>query len=77
MNGKVVLSFILGAAGGAVGMYFGMKQACEAYIANEIEKFKADYEASHECKCDKKCQNDDANKKDVYKEAEKALKKYA
>ena len=24
MNGKVVLSFILGAAGGAVGMYFGM-----------------------------------------------------
>ena len=73
MNGKVVLSFILGAA----GMYFGMKQACEVYIENEIEKFKADYEASHECKCDKKCQNDDAHKEDVYKEAEKALKKYA
>ena len=77
MNGKVVLSFILGAAGGAVGMYFGMKQACEAYIANEIDKFKADYEASHECKCEKKCQNDDAHKEDVYKEAEKALKKYS
>ena len=77
MNGKVVLSFILGAAGGAVGMYFGMKQACEAYINKEIEQFKADYEASHECKYDKKCQNDNANKEDVYKEAEKALKKYA
>ena len=77
MNGKVVLSFILGAAGGAVGMYFGMKQACEAYIDNEIEKFKADYEASHECKCEKKCQNDDAHKEDIYKEAEKALKKYS
>ena len=77
MNGKVVLSFILGAAGGAVGMYFGMKQACEAYITNEIEKFKADYEASHECKCEKKCQNDDTHKEDVYKEAEKALKKYS
>ena len=77
MNGKVVLSFILGAAGGAVGMYFGMKQACEAYIDKEIEQFKADYEESHECKCDKKCQNDDTHKEDVYKEAEKALKKYA
>ena len=77
MNGKVVLSFILGAAGGAVGMYFGMKQACEAYIANEIEKFKADYEASHECKCEKKCQNDDAHEEDLEKGAEKALKKYA
>lgn len=77
MNGKVVLNFILGAAGGAVGMYFGMKQACEVYINKEIEQFKADYEASHECKCDKKCQNDDAHKEDVYKEAEKALKKYS
>ena len=77
MNGKVVLSFILGAAGGAVGMYFGMKQACEAYIANEIEKFKADYEASHECKCEKKCQNDDAHEEDLEKKAEKALKKYS
>lgn len=77
MNGKVVLSFILGAAGGAVGMYFGMKQACEAYINNEIEQFKADYEASHECKCEKKCQNDDAHEEDLEKDAEKALKKYA
>ena len=77
MNGKVVLSFILGAAGGAVGMYFGMKQACEVYITNEIEKFKADYEASHECKCDKKCKNDNANEEDLEKGAEKALKKYS
>ena len=77
MNGKVVLSFILGAAGGAVGMYFGMKQACEACIDKEIEQFKADYEAAHECKCDKKCQNDDSHEEDIYKDAEKALKKYA
>ena len=77
MNGKVILSFILGAAGGAVGMYFGMKQACEAYIDKEIEQFKADYEASHECKCEKKCQNDDARDEDLEKDAEKALKKYA
>lgn len=77
MNGKVVLSFILGAAGGAVGMYFGMKQACEAYINKEIEQFKADYEASHECKCEKKCQNDDAHDEDLEKGAEKALKKYS
>ena len=76
MNGKVVLSFILGAAGGAVGMYFGMKKACETYIDKEIEQFKADYEASRECQCGKKCQNDDAHKEDIYKEAEKALKKY-
>ena len=45
MNGKVVLSFVLGAAGGAVGMYFGMKQACETYINKEIDQFKVDYEA--------------------------------
>ena len=77
MNGKVVLSFILGAAGGAVGMYFGMKQACEVYINKEIEQFKADYEASHECKCEKKCQNDDAHEENLEKESEKALKKYA
>ena len=50
MNGKVVLSFVLGAA----GMYFGMKRACEVYIENEIEKFKADYEASHEPKPEEK-----------------------
>lgn len=77
MNGKLILSFVLGAVGGSVGMYFGMKQACESYINKEIDQFKADYEASHECKCEKKCQNDDARKEDVYKEAEKALKKYA
>ena len=77
MNVKLVLSFILGAAGGAVGMYFGMKQACESYINKEIDQFKIDYEASHECKCDKKCQNDDAHKEDIYKEAEKALEKYS
>ena len=50
MNGKVVLSFILGAA----GMYFGMKRACEVYIANEIDKFKDDYETSHEPKPEEK-----------------------
>ena len=53
MNGKVVLSFILGSA----GMYFGMKRACEAYITNEIEKFKADYEASHEPKPEEKSED--------------------
>ena len=73
----MVLSFILGASGGAVGMYFGMKQACEVYINKEIEQFKADYEASHECKCEKKCQNDDAHEENLEKGAEKALKKYA
>jgi hypothetical protein len=77
MNGKVVLSFVLGAAGGAVGMYFGMKRACEMYIEKEIEQFKADYEAAHECKCDKKCQNDKASEEDLEKDAEKALKKYS
>ena len=77
MNGKVVLSFVLGAAGGAVGMYFSMKQACETYINKEIEQFKADYEASHECKCEKKCQNDKASDEDLEEKAEKALKKYS
>ena len=77
MNGKVVLSFILGAAGGAVGMYFGMKQACEIYITKEIDQFKADYEAVHECKCEKKCQNDKASEEDLEEKAEKALKKYS
>lgn len=48
MSGKVVLSFVLGAATGAVGMYFGIKQACEVYIDKEIEQFKADYEAAHQ-----------------------------
>ena len=57
MNGKVALSFILGAAGGAVGMYFGMKQACEAYINKEIEQFKADYEAAHEQKTEEKSED--------------------
>ena len=54
MSGKVVLSFVLGAATGAVGMYFGMKQACEVYIDKEIEQFKADYEATHKEKPEEK-----------------------
>lgn len=77
MNGKVVLSFILGAAGGAVGMYFGMKQACEAYISKEIEQFKADYEASHEPKSEEKSEDQKEIEKNLEKDAEKALKKYS
>ena len=77
MNGKVVLSFILGAAGGAVGMYFGMKQACETYIDKEIEQFKADYEAAHKQKPEEKNENDEASDENLEKDAEKALKKYA
>ena len=77
MNGKVVLSFILGAAGGAVGMYFGMKQACEMYIDKEIEQFKADYEAAHESKPDEKGEDQKEIEKNLEKDAEKALKKYA
>ena len=50
MKGKIVLSFVLGAVGGAVGMYFGMKQACESYINKEIDQLKVDYETSHKCK---------------------------
>ena len=77
MNGKVVLSFILGAAGGAVGMYFGMKQACETYIDNEIEQFKADYEAAHNEKDAEKSENLKDIEENLEKDAEKALKKYA
>ena len=77
MNGKVVLSFILGAAGGAVGMYFGMKQACEAYIDKEIEQFKADYEAAHEPKPEEKSEDLKDIDENLEKDAEKALKKYA
>lgn len=77
MNGKVVLSFILGAAGGAVGMYFGIKKACEAYINKEIEQFKADYEAAHESKPDEKSEDLKDMEKNLEKEAEKALKKYS
>lgn len=77
MNGKVVLSFILGAAGGAVGMYFGMKQACEMYIDKEIEQFKADYEAAHESKTDEKSEDQKEIEKNLEKDAEKALKKYS
>ena len=77
MNGKVVLSFILGAAGGAVGMYFGMKQACETYIDKEIEQFKADYEAAHKSKCEEKSENLKNTEENLEKDAEKALKKYA
>ena len=77
MNGKVVLSFILGAAGGAVGMYFGMKQACEVYIDKEIEQFKADYEAAHEQKTEEKSEDLKEMEENLEKDAEKALKKYA
>lgn len=77
MNGKVVLSFILGAAGGAVGMYFGMKKACETYINKEIEQFKADYESAHESKPDEKSEDLKDMEKNLEKDAEKALKKYA
>ncbi|HAU87869.1 MAG TPA: hypothetical protein DCW90_21005 [Lachnospiraceae bacterium] len=73
MNGKVVLSFVLGAIGGAVGTYFGMKKACEVYITNEIEQFKADYEENHQCKCSENCQNDT----NLDEKAEKALKTYS
>ena len=77
MNGKVVLSFVLGAAGGAVGMYFGMKKACEAYIDKEIEQFKADYEAAHEQKTEEKSEDLKNTEENLEKDAEKALKKYA
>lgn len=77
MNGKVVLSFILGAAGGVVGMYFGMKQACEIYINKEIEQFKSDYEAAHEPKPEEKSEDLKDIEKKLEKDAEKALKKYA
>ena len=77
MNGKVVLSFILGAAGGAVGMYFGMKQACEVYIDKEIEQFKADHEAAHNEKDAEKSEDLKNIEENLEKDAEKALKKYA
>lgn len=77
MSGKVVLSFVLGAAAGAVGMYFGMKQACEIYIEKEIEQFKTDYEAVHELKSEKKSEDVKKMEENLEKDAEKALKKYA
>lgn len=77
MSGKVVLSFVLGAAAGAVGMYFGMKQACEKYIDKEIEQFKADYEAAHQKKEEKKSKDVKEMEENLEKDAEKALKKYA
>ena len=77
MSGKVVLSFVLGAATGAVGMYFGMKQACEKYIDKEIEQFKADYEAAHKKKEEKKSKDLKEINENLEKDAEKALKKYA
>ena len=77
MSGKVVLSFVLGAATGAVGMYFGMKQACEKYIDKEIEQFKADYDAAHQEKEEKKSEEVKEMEKNLEKDAEKALKKYA
>lgn len=77
MSGKAVLSFVLGATAGAVGMYFGMKQACEIYIDKEIEQFKADYEAAHEPKPEKKSEDVKKMEENLEKDAEKALKKYA
>ena len=77
MSGKVVLSFILGAAGGATAMYFGMKKACEVYIEKEIEQFKADYEAAHEAKTEERSEDQKEIEKNLEKDAEKALKKYA
>lgn len=77
MSGKVVLSFVLGAATGAVGMYFGIKQACEIYIDKEIEQFKADYEAAHKKKEEKKSEDLKEMEENLEKDAEKALKKYA
>lgn len=77
MSGKVVLSFVLGVAAGAAGMYFGMKQACETYIDKEIEQFKADYEAAHQKKEEKKSKDVKEMEENLEKDAEKALKKYA
>ena len=77
MSGKVVLSFVLGAAAGAAGMYFGMKQACEVYIDKEIEQFKADYEATHKEKPEEKSKDPKEMNENLEKDAEKALKKYA
>lgn len=77
MSGKIVLSFVLGTATGAVGMYFGMKQACEKYIDKEIEQFKADYEAAHKKKEEKKSEDVKKMEENLEKDAEKALKKYA
>jgi hypothetical protein len=77
MSGKAVLSFVLGAAVGATGMYFGMKQACEKYIDKEIEQFKADYEAAHKKKEEKKSEDVKKMEENMEKDAEKALKKYA
>lgn len=77
MSGKVVLSFVLGVAAGAAGMYFGMKQACEVYIGKEIEQFKADYEATHKEKPEEKSKDLKEMNENLEKDAEKALKKYA
>lgn len=77
MSGKVVLSFVLGAAAGAAGMYFGMKQACEVYIDKEIEQFKADYEATHKEKPEEKSKDLKEMNENLEKDAKKALKKYA
>lgn len=77
MSGKVVLSFVLGVAAGAAGMYFGMKQACEVYIDKEIEQFKADYEATHKEKPEEKSKDLKEMNENLEKDVEKALKKYA
>lgn len=77
MSGKVVLSFVLGVAAGAAGMYFGMKQACEVYIDKEIEQFKVDYEATYKEKPEEKSKDLKEMNENLEKDAEKALKKYA
>lgn len=77
MSGKVILSFILGAGGGATAMYFGMKKACETYIDNEINQFKADYDAAHKEKAEKKSEDLKEMEENLANDAEKALKKYA
>lgn len=77
MSGKVVLSFVLGVAAGAAGMYFGIKQVCEVYINKEIEQFKADYEATHKEKPEEKSKDLKEMNENLEKDAEKALKKYA
>lgn len=77
MSGKVVLSFILGAAAGATAMYFGMKKACETYIDNEISQFKADYEAVHKEKAEEKSEDLKEMEKKLEEDAEKALKRYS
>lgn len=80
MDGKIVISFILGAAAGGIGTYFAMKNATEAYIEREIEDFKVDYKENHKCNCGNACKNDEKTEnssENLQEDAEKALKKYS